>query len=165
MSSPSHLLVLKRVGWLLLVVGLLDIGVMVYCIASGMAYSSSLNIFAVVGGAFLIRGSLRAAAIIRSLGAFMIAAFASVLLGSPLLQPLNLTLTQIRLSPLFAVQSLIVFTFFVGLLWWLTKELGSQSMLAAQAAAGRKLKSIRLPVAAGISLVVILAIREVARFV
>lgn len=65
MNSRSHLFILKRIGWVLLVIRLVDIGVMVYCIANGFAYSSSLNIFAVVGGAFLIRGSLRAASIIR----------------------------------------------------------------------------------------------------
>jgi len=58
MNSRSHLFILKRIGWVLLVIGLVDIGVMVYCIANGFAYSSSLNIFAVVGGAFLVRGSL-----------------------------------------------------------------------------------------------------------
>jgi len=158
MSSPSHLPVLKRIGWVLLVVGLLDIGVMVYCIANGIAYSSSLNIFAVAGGVFLIRGSLRAASIIRWLGTFMIAAFASVLAASPLLQPPNLTLTQLRLSPLAAAQALIAFAFFLALLWWLTRELGSPPVLAAQAAAGRKLKSLRLAVAAGIGLAVVLAI-------
>lgn len=158
MSASSHLLILKRIGWVLLAVGLLDIGVMVYCIANGISYSSSLNVFAVVGGAFLIRGSLRAASIIRWLGAFMIAAFASVLVVSPLLQPPNLTLTQLRLSPWVAAQSLAVFAFFVALLCWLTKELGAQPVLAAQAAAGRKLKSIQLAVAAGISLAVVFAI-------
>ena len=158
MNSRSHLFFLKRIGWVLLVIGLVDIGVTVYCIANGFAYSSSLNIFAVVGGAFLVRGSLRAALIIRWLGVFMIAAFASVLVASPLLQPLSLTLTQLRLSPLGAAQSLIAFAFIAALLWWLTRGLGALPVLAAQTAAGRKLKSVRLAVAAGVALAAVLAI-------
>lgn len=158
MNSPSHVPILTRTGWVLLVVGVLDIGFMVYCIANGIAYSSSLNIFAVVGGAFLLRGSLLAASIIRWFGVFMIAAFASVLVTSPLLQPLSLTLTQLRLSPLAAAQSLLVFTVLLVLLWWLIRELGSQPVLAAQAAAGRNLKSIRLAYAAGVGLAVVLAV-------
>ena len=45
----------------LVVVGLLDIGVLIYCIANGISYSSSQNIFAVIAGLFLLRGSLVAA--------------------------------------------------------------------------------------------------------
>jgi len=135
MNSRSHLFILKRIGWVLLVIGLVDIGVMVYCIANGFAYSSSLNIFAVVGGAFLVRGSLRAASIIRWLGVFMIAAFAPVLVASPLLQPLSLTLTQLRLSPLGAAQSLIAFAFIAALLWWPTRGLWALPVLEAQTTA------------------------------
>lgn len=158
MSSLPHISVLKRTGWVLLVVGLLDIAVMAYCIANRISYSSSLNIFAVIGGAFLLRGSLRAASIIRWFGVFMIAAFASVLVSSPLLQPLSLTYTQFRLSPLAAAQSVLLFALVLALLWWLTRELGSSSVLEAQAAVGRKLKSLRMAVAAGIGLAVILVI-------
>lgn len=48
----EHLPILRRVGWALVIVGVLDVGLMIYCIISGVAYSSSLNVFAVVAGAF-----------------------------------------------------------------------------------------------------------------
>jgi hypothetical protein len=49
----DHLQIMRRVGKVLIVVGLIDIGFMVYCIANRMGYSSSLNIFALAGGIFL----------------------------------------------------------------------------------------------------------------
>lgn len=57
MDDRAHLRVLKRVGIVLVVVGLLYIGLMVYSIAKGVAYSSSLNVFALIAGIFLIRGA------------------------------------------------------------------------------------------------------------
>lgn len=49
---------LRRVGWVLVTVGALDIGYMNYCIANQLHYSSSLNIFAVIAGIFLMSGHL-----------------------------------------------------------------------------------------------------------
>jgi hypothetical protein len=158
MNSAPHLLILKRVGKVLLIVGLLDMAVMTYCIANSISYSSSFNIFSVAGGVFLLRGSLRAASIIRWFGIFLVATFVSALLASPLLQPFSLTLTKIRLNPLVAAQFVLVFASVVALLWWVTRELGSQTVLLAQAAAGRKLTSVRLAIVAGIFLVIVLII-------
>ena len=64
MEDPAYLPSLKRVGTVLVAVGLLDIGVMVYCVMNGISYTSSFNIAAVIGGIFLRRGSLRAASIV-----------------------------------------------------------------------------------------------------
>jgi hypothetical protein len=58
--SSDHLPLLKKAGLVLVIVGLMDIGLMIYAIASRVSYSSSLNVFAVVAGAFLLRGNLRA---------------------------------------------------------------------------------------------------------
>ena len=44
---------MRRVGWALVAVGIVDIAFMVYAIASGWSYSSSFNVFAVIGGVFL----------------------------------------------------------------------------------------------------------------
>ena len=49
-------MILRRVGLALIVFGLLDIGVMVYCIANGVNYSSSFNVFAVLAGTYVRRG-------------------------------------------------------------------------------------------------------------
>jgi hypothetical protein len=48
--------ILHRVGLALFAFGLLDIAVMIYCLANAVSYSSSFNIFAVISGIYLWRG-------------------------------------------------------------------------------------------------------------
>ncbi len=75
MEPTSHVPILKRIGTVLLAVGLLDIAVMVYCIVNRVSYSSSFNLIAVIAGIFLLRGSVRAASIVRWFAVFMLAGF------------------------------------------------------------------------------------------
>lgn len=158
MEPSLHATILKRTGTVLVAVGLFDIAVMIYCIVNRISYSSSFNIFAVIAGVFLLRGSLRAASIVRWLAAFMIAAFVSLLLAWPFMQPIDLTLTQVRLSPLSALTSLGVLVIVFALLFWLVRELGRTSILEARAAAGRKSRDMRVPVVLGVGLVVVLVV-------
>jgi len=46
--------ILRNVGWALLWLGVVDVGVMIYCIANNIGYSSSFNIFAIIAGVFLM---------------------------------------------------------------------------------------------------------------
>lgn len=149
---------LKRVGGVLLVVGLIDIAAMIYCIANRMSYSSSFNIFAVVAGILLIRGSLRTASIVRWFALFMLSAFVALLVVLPFMQPASLMLTQLRLSPgtSFAIAAVMVFV--LSLLFWVEKELGHQPVQAACASAGLKQRDMRIPVAVGVGLVVVMGV-------
>jgi len=156
--DTQHIPILKRVGAVLLAVGLVDIAVMIYCIANQISYSSSFNIFAVAAGIFLLRGSLRAASIVRWFAAFMLAAFVALLIAWPFMQPVALTLTQLRLNPgtSFAVFGFMVFV--LGLLVWLIRELGHETVMAARAGAGIKQRDMRIPAAVGVGLVVVMGI-------
>ena len=158
MEPSPHASILNRTGTVLVVIGLLDIAVMIYCIVNRISYSSSFNIFAVIAGVFLLRGSLRAASIVRWLGVFMIAAFVALLLAWPLMQPIDLTLTQARLSPLSALTSLGLLVLVFALLSWLVRELGRTSVLEARAAEGRKSRDMRIPAVLGVGLVVLLVV-------
>ncbi len=158
MEPTSHVPILKRIGTVLLAVGLLDIAVMVYCIVNRVSYSSSFNLIAVIAGIFLLRGSVRAASIVRWFAVFMLAGFLTLVFAWPFLQPIDLTLTQVRLNPLSAVASLGVISVLLALLFWLYRELGQASIQAACAAAGRKDRDMRIPAAAGVGVVVLLAI-------
>lgn len=158
MGPSPHASILKRTGTVLVAVGLLDIAVMIYCIVYRISYSSSFNVFAVVAGVFLLRGSLRAASIVRWVSAFMMAAFAALVLAWPLVQPIDLTLAQVRLNPLSTVTSLGLLVLVLALLAWLVRELGRPSMLEARAAAGRKLRDMRIPAALGVGLVAVLVV-------
>lgn len=156
MQDTDHHSHLKRAGLVLVVIGAIDIAVMIYCIASGINYSSSFNIFAVVAGVFLLRSSLRAASAVRWLAVFMLAALAATILAWPFMQPFDLTLTHVRLAPGQAVRAFAFFAFAIGLLGWLNRQLGTQEILAARAAAGRKVRDLRVPAALGFGLVLLM---------
>lgn len=153
-----HAPILKRVGAVLILVGLLDIALMIYCIANDISYSSSFNIFAVIAGIFLLRGSLRAAAVVRWFAVFMLAALVTLPVAWPFLQPLGLTLMQLRLNPRNAVMTAIYGAFFLGLLFWIARELGRAPIQAAMIQEGRKWRNMRIPAAVGVGLVLILGI-------
>lgn len=140
---------LKRAGAVVIAIGLLDIAVGVFCLVNGMNYSSSVNICAIIGGIFLLRGSLRAASIVRWVAVFLLAVSAGVMLVWPFFQPADLTLTYFRVSPLSASFLLGAMAVFFALLIWVCRELGREPILAARAAAGRKTRDMRIPAVAG----------------
>jgi len=154
MEQSSYLSILARAGKVLVGIGVVDIGIMVYCLTNGISYSSSFNIFAVVAGVFLMRGSLRAASVVRWFSVFMLCAFVAMAVAWPFLQPLDLTITQARLNPASTALSCVFLVLLAGLLYWLVKTLGDPAVLAARVAAGRKARSMRIPALAGIALVV-----------
>jgi uncharacterized membrane protein len=153
-TPPEHLTILKNAGVVLLIAGMIDIMFMIYSIAKQIPYSSSLNIFAVVGGIFLLKGNLRAASIIRWGAAFALSALLATLVIAPLILPINLTFTAIKLNPGPLVWSFVVSLFFMGLLWWLFMQLSKSPVLAARAAAGRKVRNMYIPVILGAALAV-----------
>lgn len=148
-DRSADLPILQRVGRVLLVIGVLDLCLMVYCIVRGISYSSSFNIFAVIAGLALGRGSLRAASIVRwyawmwpGMGIFFIAAMVT--------QPFGLTAAQWRLAPLASFASLLLLVLLCSVLWWLTRELGRPEVLAARRAAGRPVRNFRIPLVLGL---------------
>jgi hypothetical protein len=130
--------ILRRVGWALVIVGIADIGLMVYCVLQDKSYSSSLNVFAVVAGAFLMRGSLAAARIVTWASAFLFSGFIGALVFVfPFMQPLDLWLTEFRLNPgisFLTVLAAILSTAFLG---WVYLQMRSQEVIAARAEAGQ----------------------------
>ncbi|HEX9174336.1 MAG TPA: hypothetical protein VF861_16930 [Telluria sp.] len=148
-DRSADLPILRRVGRVLLVIGVLDICLMVYCIVRGISYSSSLNIFAVIAGLALLRGSLRAASIVRWF-AWLWPAFAIVFVAAMVTQPADLTWTQLRLAPMGILTSVLLLVLLCGLWWWLTRELGREEVLAALRAAGRPVRNTRIPLALGL---------------
>lgn len=158
MSQTDHDNILKNVGRVLIAIGLVDIAVMIYCIINSMAYSSSLNIFAVVGGIFLMRGSLRAATVVRWFSMFLLAGFLVLPMAWPFIQPLDLTLTQIRLNPWGSIATGVMVVFLLVLLFWVMRQLGHKSVREAQVSAGRRLGSLYMPAVAGVGMVVALVV-------
>ena len=141
--------VLTRVGVALIVIGLLDIGVMIYCILHGIGYSSSFNILAVVLGIFLLRGSLMAAQITVIGAIFFGVGFATGLLLAPFAIPIELVGAQFRHLPL--IESLTI-PALLGTLAWIVATLSSAPVRDAQDRAGIKRLRLIYPAAIGFAL-------------
>ena len=154
MESPSYRAILKRVGVVLLVVGLADIAWMIYCIINKISYSSSLNLFAVFAGVFLIRGSLRTASTVRWFGVFFFSAAVAMIFALPALQPMDLTITQFRLDPLNSAGGAVFVVSILAFLYWVITELGREPVLVASDAAGVKRRNMRISAGLGVALVI-----------
>ena len=149
-DAQQHRSILARVGQVLLIVGVLDIGVMIYCIMKGASYASSFNIFAVWLGILLIRGSLWAASVVRFFCAFFLASGIGLIAIFPFLQPISLTLAEVRhISPFTVVLPLLL----LALPFWIARELNREPVLAALQASGKSISPLLVPVLLGFGLV------------
>ncbi|WP_129647633.1 hypothetical protein [Peristeroidobacter agariperforans] len=132
---------------------------MIYCITNQMSYSSSLNIFTVVAGIFLVRGSLDTARIVTWFSAFMLSGFLlGSLIISPWLQPLEYWLITFREDPLSSLGSMVLLPAVLFMLFWVYRELRSPPVLEARATAGHKSGAPRLAFLAGSVLAVVMAV-------
>jgi hypothetical protein len=124
--------VLKRVGTVLIVVGLIDIAYMVYFFSTGgSSYSSSFNIIAVAAGFFIRRGELRT---VQFAGFFVRFGFVGIVLAvfmTPLIYPAELIRTFLTVTPAIKLIGWSAFiVVMVALLWWLDKNLQSEEVRA-----------------------------------
>ena len=130
--------ILRRAGVVLLVAGAVDIAYMIWCLSTGASYSYSMTIPAIIAGVLLIRGSLKAAFVLIWIAAILLPmALASGAMS--LMQPFDLTLTELRLAPATHFGAALPLVIFCGLLYWLLQQLGRQPVQSAiQATRGRK---------------------------
>ena len=159
MKTTHHLETLRRVGWLLVVVGALDIGVMIYCITNQISYSSSFNVFALVAGIFLLRGNLEAVRYVTWFSAFM---FSGLLLASlfafPWIQPVDYWLLVARRHPF---ESAAYALFPIACLWmlfWIYSQLRLPAVVEARAAVGQTRSAPKSAFVAGAALAIFLAV-------
>jgi hypothetical protein len=158
MEQESHRVILRRAGFVLVAVGLVDIGWMIYCIVNGISYSSSLNIFAVIAGILLIRGGLKTAGIVRWLALFAVSALVTVAVVLLFLQPIGLSLAEIRFHTMSVVTSIVVMVALAAALYWVARELGREPVQIARDSAGFKRSSARVPILCGFGLVTLMSL-------
>ncbi len=128
--------ILNRVGTVLILVGTVDIGYMFYCIANKISYGSSFNIFAVVGGIFLVRGSLRVTRVVTVFSAFYSAGFLGLLLIFPIIQPFDLWRAQFKLGPI-QTSLLVLFSILIVVFcFWVYFQLTARAVMEARDAVG-----------------------------
>lgn len=150
-DTYGYLPIMRRTGTVLMAAGLLDLGLLLLCMANGRSYSSSISFFGVFAGMLLRGGSLRVAVVLRWLATLSLpTAVATGLLL--FVQPLDLTWTQIRLMPFNYFGTVLLAAAQVALPWWMIAQLGREPILAARRADGRKAYDMRKPLAAGLLL-------------
>jgi hypothetical protein len=152
---------LKRAGAVLLVVGLVDVALMVYAIATSVSYSSSFNLFAVIAGILLLRGSLRTASAVRQVCLFLVGVFISIAVLAPVVLPLGLLVVQVQTDPLALVGSLALFVCVLVMLLWLIRLLDAEAVQEARAAAARPRRDPRIPFGVGVAFAAVLAATSV----
>lgn len=150
-----HTRILKRCGIVLIVVGVLDIGYMIWCIAHQISYSSSFNIFALIGGFLLFRGGLKTARWVAQLSTFMLVACGGFLLATPFLYPLSYWMAVFKHGTGFFMNSVITVAF-ISLLIWLRKQMVRPEVLSAIQTAGLRPPRTYPAIIAGLVLPVIL---------
>jgi hypothetical protein len=128
--------VLHRVGLSLFVFGLLDIGVMIYCVVNGLSYSSSFNIFAVISGIYLWKGHPWYVKWVTRAAGFYAAAFCTMIPMVPFLFPANLGVLELRLHPGGVIVGTVATIGVVVFLIWVYRELRQAPVLAAYAGSG-----------------------------
>ena len=158
-----HTKILRRCGLALIVVGALDIAYMVWCIANQVSYSSSFNIFALVGGILLVRGGLKTARWVATLSTFMLAACGVGLLVMPFMYPFGYWLAAIKHGT-GLVGGLFVAAALLALLVWVRQQVMHPEVREAQLAAGLPPPRVKLPFVVGVALPVLLVVLLGAMF-
>ena len=138
---PNYRDILKKVGIALIIIGLIDIAYMVYCIINQTNYSSSLNIFAVISGILLCRGGLKTAKVVTFFSTFFLTGISGLIFILPLLIPLDLLLTHIKLDPLSSIGYFAFVVLFLLFLLWVIKNLTSPKIYEAMDNKGINRKS------------------------
>jgi len=146
--------ILNRVGIALCVVGVIDAIVFIYCARNNIDYSSSFNLFAVIAGLFLIKGSIRVAHIVTLFSAFLLAAFVGLLIVFPLMQAIELQLIDLKLNPVSRQISIVFMLFAISFIYWVYRQLSSEPVMLARKKAGLSYGFPKQAVVLGIILVV-----------
>ena len=132
----GHLAILKRVGVTLTIVGALDLVIMIVSIVKHVSYSSSFNIFAVVAGIYLIKGSIRAARVVHWIVASMLVAFIGMTIVQLVIRPIQLTITWYKMNPYGHVASYSFTLLVIAFLLWIFTQLSKPEVMAARKEAG-----------------------------
>ena len=128
----------RKVGFVLVVLGIIDIGYMVYCIINELTYTSSFNIFAVVAGIFLIKGNLIAALITRFFTTFFVFLLFSIAILYFYLIPIDLITVQIKLQTLSMLKITLAYVLMVGILVWMTLQFSKNEAVSLYVSQGYK---------------------------
>jgi len=128
--------ILDRVGLALILFGLLDIGVMIYCIVHSVNYSSSFNLFAVLAGVYVRRGHPWWVKWTTRAAGFYAAAFCTMVPMFAVLLPMDFVAIELRLHPVGVIAGTTASIAVIALLVWVYRELRQAPVLTIFTAQG-----------------------------
>ena len=109
---------------------------MVYCIINEISYSSSFNIFAVIAGILLIKGSIKTARVVSWFTGFMLVAFIAVFFVMLFIEPIGLKIVTFKLNPIGMTISILLTIALVIFIFWIHLELEKQPAIEARKTVG-----------------------------
>lgn len=151
--SHMHSQIIRRVGLVLLAVGIIDGIVTSVRMPVTGPWPAALDSIAVVAGIALLRGGPRAALLVRSLAVFLLAACIVLIIAAPLFQPLDLSITEIRVAPAASAGIVASVIVILCVTLWVTLRLGHPSVLDAIARTGITRWDMTIPAQAGAGVV------------
>ncbi len=150
--------IISLIGKVLIVVGFIDIAFMIWAISQKISYSSSLNIFAVIAGIFLVNGSFKMAKIVSFFAGIFLGAAAIAIFIVPVITPISYWIVYAKLNTLsFLLNSLITVGLFV-LIAWIYIKLTSGPMIEDMRKRGIKFDKLRKKKHAGLVVGVVLGL-------
>jgi hypothetical protein len=146
---------LNRAGWVLVAAGILGGSATIAGVEGlrpGLAVVAGITL---LGGTCLLLGGPRAVLWVRTLAVFLLAAGITIAIAAPLFQPLDLTFTEIRMDPGAFITAAASAAVVLGLLLWVTLELGRPPIQDAIASAHIRRWDMRMPAEAGTGIVLL----------
>ncbi len=129
--------ILKKVGAAFLIIGLLAIVETIYSITNNkLNYSFNLSIISIIAGILLLRCGIRTARLITWFAASIISGLIGMVSILLLIQPIRLTITQVKLNPTGALVNILITVIVFAFLYWVYRELTKKSVIVAQKNAG-----------------------------
>jgi hypothetical protein len=124
-----HLQILKRCGWTLIGLGIIDLGDVAWHVANRQTYDPISGIVTVIAGVFLVRGGLRTAKRVYWFLLLFLAAFVPAVVMMPFTFPIGFLLAAFRGRHGAVLGDLLIFP----VLLWICIQLGRPEVKSAQA--------------------------------
>jgi len=125
-GMKHYQVMLKKVGGVLIVIGIVDIGFMIYYLSNMQTYVSGNNIFAVVAGIFCINCNLRAVRVIALFSALYIVG--TIDLMFIIVAPF---LNELSLQGRYGLLDFFLSSVYLGALLWVYRSLTSEPIRTA----------------------------------
>lgn len=150
--------ILKRVGGVLLAVGLIDGAVTIVRLAAAGWYPAVFDGVTVLTGGFLLWGGPRTALWVRTLAVFILAAGIVLVIAVPFYQPPDLSITELRLKPAGFADNATSMAIVLCVALWVAWQLGRAPVQDAIIRAGIRRWHMRIPAQAGGGLIALVGL-------